>query len=56
MHPSGGIRKVSIDTSIVCLESRHTFTTQQNEYIQQSSVEWAQVVLIFLLVGKTSSH
>jgi len=56
MHPSGGIRKVSIHISIVCLVSRHTFTKQQNEYVQQSSVEWAQLVLIFLFVGKTSSH
>jgi len=56
IHPWGGIRKVGLYTSIVWLVSRHIFTTQQNEYVQQTPVEWAQLVPISLLVGKNSSH
>jgi len=56
MHPWGGIRKVGLYTNTVWLVSRHIFTTQQNKYVQQTPVEWAQLVPIFLLVGKNSSH
>lgn len=54
MHPSGGITKLRLYTSIMYLASRHTFTTQQNEYIKQSPVKWAQLVPTFLIVGKIS--